>query len=98
MKNGEYVTDAVHLDEDEEAIVDKFLNPSGAAFGGMFGGGPRNLADIILSKIREKEAMQLGGGENDGEAGDETNLSPKVFPPHRLCVDTYRVLLMMISL
>ena len=48
---GDYV-DGIDLPEDEEAIVQRFLGGSGGG-GGVTG---RSLADVILSKIREKEA------------------------------------------
>ncbi|KAI1489471.1 Bystin-domain-containing protein [Biscogniauxia mediterranea] len=40
-------------------------------------GGGRNLADIILARIAEHEAMQAGGGQM-GAVDDEYELSPKI--------------------
>ncbi|KAI1497338.1 Bystin-domain-containing protein [Biscogniauxia marginata] len=40
-------------------------------------GGGRNLADIILARIAEHEAMQAGGGDMDA-VDDDYELSPKI--------------------
>ena len=59
------------IDENDQAILDSFMPsgsgaPPGSASGPFGFGGSRNLADIIMQKIQEREA---GGGaaESDGE-------------------------------
>ncbi len=49
----------------------RFLDTTGEA--GIFGGGERNLADIIMSKIREKESKVVFAATEE-----DSGLSPKV--------------------
>ena len=62
--DGEYVSSS-NLTEGEEAVVNQFLQASG--------GETRSLADIIMSKIKEKEEES-----NYVESSEEEGLPPKV--------------------
>uniref|UniRef100_A0A0G4GH02 Bystin n=1 Tax=Chromera velia CCMP2878 TaxID=1169474 RepID=A0A0G4GH02_9ALVE len=62
------------VDEDEERAMDLFLAPPG----GSGEGGVRNLADLILEKIREKEEREARGDAVSNAGDPETSLPPKV--------------------
>ena len=66
--DGEYV-EGLDLAEGEEDIVRKFLQTEESTADS--GPGGMSLADIIMNKIREKEA-------GPGDSGDGSQLSPKV--------------------
>ena len=79
------------LDEADEAALAAFMGGGeddevgggggGGGGGGIFGlgGGSLNLADLIMEKIREKEARDAGEGmDGEGEGFEGPDMNPKV--------------------
>ncbi|CAH0475794.1 unnamed protein product [Peronospora belbahrii] len=66
--NGDYVEEVEICEEDEEALANFMM------------GAPerRNLADIIMDKIFEKEARERGDMEDDSQAPEKRKFDPKI--------------------
>lgn len=79
-----YVTmsDNIGLTPEEEALLSTMMGGGNSGEGGMNDDGEeperKTLADIIMAKIEEKEAMAMAGGE--GEVGGEEEMGMELPP------------------